>query len=70
MTFLVELPRDEYPNDAMDSFRVASDFALNNARAMMWMSQLAYDTLPRWGSRRNPVHSQSRDAIHRATAAR
>jgi triacylglycerol lipase len=44
MTFLVELPRNEYPNDAMDSFRAAPDFVLGNARAMMWMSQLAYET--------------------------
>jgi Lipase (class 3) len=44
MSFLVELPRSEYPDDAQDAFTVTAQFELENARAMMWMSQLAYET--------------------------
>src|ERR1700688_723063 len=44
MTFLVALPRSDYPPNALSSFRVGSGFALDNARAMMWMSQLGYET--------------------------
>src|SRR5712692_7804066 len=44
MSFLVELPRKQYPADAMNLLRITSDFSLNNARTMMWMSQLAYET--------------------------
>jgi hypothetical protein len=44
MSFLVELPREAYPEHALDAFTVASAFALENARALMWMSQLAYET--------------------------
>jgi hypothetical protein len=44
MSFLVEMPRHEYPGDALDGFRVASDFDVDNARAMMWLSQIAYET--------------------------
>ena len=70
MSFLVAMARARYHDNAFDAFTASSGYSPENARAMMWMSQLAYDTLPRWGSRRNPVHSQSRDAIHWATAAR
>lgn len=44
MSFLVELPLDQYRADAMNSLRIAPGFGLDNARAMMWMSQLAYET--------------------------
>jgi triacylglycerol lipase len=44
MSFLVELPRNQYPDDAQDAFTVTSQFGLENARAMMWLSQLAYET--------------------------
>jgi triacylglycerol lipase len=44
MSFLVELPREEYPDDALAGFTSTSDFTLDNARALMWMSQLAYET--------------------------
>jgi triacylglycerol lipase len=46
MSFLVEIPQSAYPDDALARFSVKSDFDLENARAMMWMSQLAYET--RW----------------------
>ena len=44
MTFLVELPKEAYPANALDGFEVRSDFKLENAQAMMWLSQLAYET--------------------------
>lgn len=44
MSFLVERRRDLYPDNALDSFEVTSEFNLKNARVMMWMSQLAYET--------------------------
>jgi len=44
MSFLVEIPQERYSADAMNGFQVASNFRLDNARAMMWMSQLAYET--------------------------
>jgi hypothetical protein len=44
MSFLVELPRSEYPDHAQDAFTVTAQFELENARAMMWLSQLAYET--------------------------
>jgi hypothetical protein len=44
MSFLVELPLDRYRADAMDPLKVVSEFRLDNARSMMWMSQLAYET--------------------------
>jgi triacylglycerol lipase len=47
MSFLVELGRDAYPNNALDGFAANSKFSLSNARAMMWMSQLAYETANR-----------------------
>jgi hypothetical protein len=66
MTFLVALPRDDYPSDALNAFSAGPDFALDNARAMMWMSQLAYETddaakvddiLGAWGLRRRALVS-------------
>jgi triacylglycerol lipase len=47
MSFLVELPRETYPDDALDGFTVTSDFTPQNAQAMMWLSQLAYETAHR-----------------------
>ena len=45
MSFLVRLPETAYRHDAFNSFSaVAQDFALGNAQAMMWLSQLAYET--------------------------
>lgn len=45
MSFLVEQPRDRFPENALDRLDIAAnDFKLENAQAMMWMSQLAYET--------------------------
>ncbi|MBR0715853.1 lipase family protein [Bradyrhizobium liaoningense] len=45
MSRLVELPLGEYDRDAFAKFKDDStDFNLDTARAMMWMSQLAYET--------------------------
>jgi triacylglycerol lipase len=44
MSKAVELDRDQYPDNALSGFKAIPQFALANARAMMWMSQLAYET--------------------------
>ncbi|TYL95634.1 lipase family protein [Bradyrhizobium rifense] len=45
MSFLVELPPAQYNPNAFANFNSASgDFDIDVARAMMWMSQLAYET--------------------------
>jgi triacylglycerol lipase len=45
MSFLVSLPEESYRADAFKGFSaVAPDFTLENAQAMMWLSQLAYET--------------------------
>jgi hypothetical protein len=45
MSFLVELPKELFPADALDGLdTAATKFKLENAQAMMWMSQLAYET--------------------------
>jgi hypothetical protein len=44
MSFLVEIDENAYPTDALDKFSASPSFALEDARAMMWMSQLAYET--------------------------
>jgi triacylglycerol lipase len=45
MSFLVELPLSEYNRNAFADFNKASgNFDPDVARAMMWMSQLAYET--------------------------
>jgi triacylglycerol lipase len=44
MSFLVRLPETTYRDDAFKDFTVSSDFMLGNAQAMMWLSQLAYET--------------------------
>lgn len=61
MSFLVRYPLDSYRRDALDDFTVTSRFTHGNAQAMMWLSQLAYETddsgkvdiiLNRWGLER------------------
>nr|WP_249141910.1 lipase family protein [Bradyrhizobium diazoefficiens] len=45
VSFLVELPPDQYDRDAFANFSgTSTGFDLGVARAMMWMSQLAYET--------------------------
>jgi triacylglycerol lipase len=45
MSTLVELPTNEYDLAAFEHFDPEqTDFTINNARAMMWFSQLAYET--------------------------
>jgi triacylglycerol lipase len=44
MSKLVERPSADYQNAKWDAFSVTSNYNLENARAMMWMSQLAYET--------------------------
>jgi triacylglycerol lipase len=44
MSVFVELPRNAYPDNALDGFTATPQFKLDNARAMMWLSQLAYET--------------------------
>ncbi|WGD49776.1 lipase family protein [Bradyrhizobium sp. CB1650] len=45
MSFLVELPQELFPEDALDGLDTAAkNFKLANAQALMWMSQLAYET--------------------------
>src|SRR6185369_11557644 len=43
MSRLVEISPDEYSPTAFAKFDPAGGFSLDNARAMMWMSQLAYE---------------------------
>lgn len=61
MSFLVRFPLDSYRVDALDDFTVIPHFTPGNAQAMMWLSQLAYETddrdkvdriLSRWGLER------------------
>jgi len=51
MSFLVELARSAFPDDALNGFaptaQVEAQAIPDNARAMMWMSQLAYETADR-----------------------
>jgi hypothetical protein len=44
MSVLVELARRAYPDEALNKFTATQQFGLDNARAMMWLSQLAYET--------------------------
>ncbi len=64
MSALTTLPLSCYVPDAFAGFRPAADFDLGIARAMMWMSQLAYETVDpdkvaaigeRWGLRTQVV---------------
>src|SRR5258708_5868839 len=43
MSFFTTLPRELYSSGAFDGFVAGSDFTLGNAKAMIWMSQLAYE---------------------------
>ena len=43
MSFFTTLPRPLYAADAFDDFVAGGDFRLGNAKAMIWMSQLAYE---------------------------
>jgi triacylglycerol lipase len=45
MSELVELDRSQYPDDALNRFTPTPHFDIENARAMMWLSQLAYETV-------------------------
>jgi triacylglycerol lipase len=59
MSTFVEIPPDQYSATAFADFNAAvNDLNIGNARAMMWMSQLAYETgrqstidaiAPQWG---------------------
>ncbi|MGV7218964.1 lipase family protein [Bradyrhizobium sp. UFLA05-112] len=44
MSFLVERPPEQYDRAAFSGFNTSDTFNLGTARAMMWMSQLAYET--------------------------
>ena len=44
MSFLTKLPADRYDRDAFKRFAGGKQFDIGNARAMAWMSQLAYET--------------------------
>jgi triacylglycerol lipase len=44
MSFLVAIARSAYRADALNDFQPTPAFSLRNAQAMMWMSQLAYET--------------------------
>ena len=44
MSILVELPERLYQRDAFAAFAAVSPYSLGTARAMAWMSQLAYET--------------------------
>jgi triacylglycerol lipase len=44
MSFLTQMPIELYADDAAKDFRIADDFDLGTARALAWMSQLAYET--------------------------
>ena len=59
LSFLVELPLETYADHLFDDFAPDADFRVGTARALMWMSQLAYEVrdaqhkvkpvLKRWG---------------------
>jgi len=44
MSVLVELPEDDYSSSAFNAFVPAAGFDPGAARAMMWLSQLAYES--------------------------
>ncbi|MBV9459404.1 MAG: hypothetical protein JO141_18065 [Bradyrhizobium sp.] len=44
MSIFVEFDQSVYSKNAIDGFTANSAFSLDNARAMMWLSQLAYET--------------------------
>ncbi len=58
MSALVEFPPNVYNTHAFDNFDARSEFRIENALAMMWLAQLAYETgqpdtineiAPQWG---------------------
>jgi triacylglycerol lipase len=72
MSFLVELPLELYDGEAFAAFRPGADFDLGTARALMWMSQLAYETAhpdkintigQRWGLARTRVLAGAEGAL-------
>ncbi len=46
-TSLLSLPIETYPKDAFAGFDPESGFSIGNARAMIWLSQLAYEVRDR-----------------------
>jgi triacylglycerol lipase len=52
MTEFVKFPLEKIERDAFEAFSATSDFRLGNARALMWVSQLVYQTddLPALGA--------------------
>ena len=44
VSFLTKLPTDRYDKDAFKQFTGRTEFEIGNAKAMAWMSQLAYET--------------------------
>ena len=44
MTEFVKFPLEKFECDAFQAFSATSDFRLGNARALMWVSQLVYQT--------------------------
>ena len=73
MSILVELPEDQYSTAAFAEFSPRAGFNIGTARAMAWMSQLAYETrLPekverigrRWGLENiRPFKQPARSAL-------
>jgi len=44
MSVLVELPEDHYSVSAFEGFTPVADFSAGTGRAMIWLSQIAYET--------------------------
>jgi len=44
MSFFTKLPKERYSPEAFVGFTGGAEFNLNDARALIWMSQLAYET--------------------------
>jgi triacylglycerol lipase len=44
MSGFVRKDRSAYPRDALDHFPASKQFDLVSAQALMWLSQLAYET--------------------------
>lgn len=73
MSFLVELPLQAYRTDAFERFSLQPEFNIGTARALMWLSQLAYEVrdasqkvdpvLRRWGLEPVSLITRGKDAI-------
>lgn len=73
MSFLVEIPLENYRDDAFARFSPGTGFDIATARGLMWLAQLAYEVrdarhkvgpvLQRWGLQRLALISKER--IHR-----